>query len=281
MKTNIALVSLLSALAPLASACVAADPVDVMPAESMLLGELGAPSEDAAKAPVIQAKSSAPADTLLFPREATPFGQSYEDWASAWWQWGLAIPVDENPMRGGDCNVDQSGNVFFLAGTNGGGDVRTCEIPAGKGIFFPIVNLVMASCPEVANESYTCEVATSEDELHSVASWYMENAERTFTLEIDGVAIEGLDAYRAHSDTFAATAPPEGEEGIMTTCGGQIRENSCGVPAGSDRNAVADGYWAMLRPLPPGEHKIHFTANMVYPTFSFALDVEYDIVVVP
>ena len=282
MKPATALVSLLAAVAPLASACVeAAPPVD-LPAETILLGGHAAPLGAEATPPAALANQKPPSNAQIFPRQAQPFGKSYEAWAGDWWQWALAIPKDENPMLGGPCDVDQSGNVFFLAGTTGGADVRSCTIKPGKAIFFPIMNLTMLSCPEVTNESYTCDMTLSEDFLHETAAWYMEDSEKTLTLEIDGVPVGDLDEYRAHTGTFLDTSPADPDDRVFPSCTGPIGENACGVAEGSSRMAVGDGHWVMLRPLPVGEHQIRFTASVVYSFgYTFSLDVTYDIVVAP
>jgi hypothetical protein len=58
--------------------------------------------------------------------------------------WGLKEPADTNPIlddTGADCRRNQHGNIWFLAGTFYGPPVeRTCKIPAGKALFFPIAN---------------------------------------------------------------------------------------------------------------------------------------------
>jgi len=282
MKPKRMLSSLLLALAPLASACSETTPLDSVPAESLMPGEMSAPLQVAAEAPEVQAKSWSPSHAHLFPRKSKPFGVSFEDWSAKWWQWAMSIPKDENPMFGGPCELHQSGKVFFLAGTHGGSDLRSCTIPAGKAIFFPIVNLVMRSCPELATDAASCENTTSESVLHECASWYMENSERTLLLEIDGVAIDDLDDYRAHSKTFFDASPENKDDRVAPLCSGSIEENPCGVPVGSPRISAADGYWAMLRPLPVGQHQIRFAASIEYESGGgFSLDVTYDIVVAP
>ena len=265
--------SLLCALAPLGAACVAQPTIDEMPGVSL---QPGSAEEPLGSAPAeLAAQSSAPASASVYPREATLFGDSYEEWAATWWQWMLAIPADVNPNGEGPCDVDQSGHVFFLAGNWGGTSTRSCTIPTGKAIFVPILIAYRTSCPEIAGGSYTCESATSEDDLHEVAEWMLDQ-DNSMSLEIDGVAVEGLDEYRAHTATFSMPAPEEGPIGI---CAGPIQENPCGVPVGTPRNTVSDGHWVMLRPLPPGEHQIHLTGSV--PSFGFSLDITYNITVAP
>lgn len=284
MNSSTALVAFLAALAPLAAACTEADPLAHVPAEAMTFIRSTSDGADVVAAPAETeaAQGLAPASAHIFPREATPFGKSYEEWAALWWQWAISVPKDVNPMLGGPCDVDQPDDVFFLAGTMGGASTRSCTIPVGTPIFFPILNSVCNSCPELSDEDYSCETAMSDDFLHYAANYYMDNGDRALTLEIDGVPVDGLDEYRAHSATFNADAPAAWDDRVIPACSGPIRENPCGVPVGSPRASVADGHWVMLRPLPPGEHQIHFTGNVDYPWgHSFGLDVTYNLVVAP
>jgi hypothetical protein len=283
MKPATALVSLIAALAPLASACSEAPPVADIPAEAMILGDLQGPSISAAARPAAVPVNASSNNAYVFPRQASPFGKSYEEWSVEWYHWALGVPKSENPMLGSPCGVDQSGEVFFLAGTTGGSSVRSCTIPVGKAIFLPIVNLVTWNCPEYANESYTCDLSMSEDFLQSCLTSVLDGAEIALTLEIDGVPIGGLEEYHAASGAFLdETSPADWDDRVWPHCTGPIRENSCGVPVGSTRGAAAEGYWTMLRPLSPGEHQVRFTANVVYASGrTFALDVEYNITVAP
>jgi hypothetical protein len=70
-----------------------------------------------------------------------------------WWQWALSIPVFENPLldqTGEKCMVGQRGPVWFLVGNFGGGDTtRSCSIPEGKRLFFPVINSVNIDTPNV------------------------------------------------------------------------------------------------------------------------------------
>jgi hypothetical protein len=65
--------------------------------------------------------------------------------AAQWWQWALAEPASNNPLTdttGQFAAVNQRGRVWFLAGNLGGGTtIRTITVPAGKALFFPIVNV--------------------------------------------------------------------------------------------------------------------------------------------
>lgn len=220
--------------------------------------------------------------SYIVPTSETLSGKSYEGLAAEWWQWVRAIPAEQNPLLDAPCNVQQEGPVFFLAGNFGGTGTRSCAVPADKALFFPLFNVSYSSCPEIVkDESYTCDQAKSEEYLHTSAKALMDTEGIALTLEIDGVAIPDLMGYRAASKTFtdsAAAGPSE----LLGDCSGPIRENTCGISVDSTRKMAADGYWIMLRPLPPGEHKLHFGGNVTFPDkTTFGTDLTYTLTVAP
>src|ERR1044071_3518430 len=82
----------------------------------------------------------------VIPPQARAYGLSYAEWGEQWWRWAYSFSVDQfPPLQSGelDCGLGQSGSVWFLAGTAGQGPVtRSCTIPTGKALFFPIVTIV-------------------------------------------------------------------------------------------------------------------------------------------
>jgi hypothetical protein len=79
----------------------------------------------------------------IYPPDSEPYGLTYADWSARWWQWVMSMSETDNPLTddtGKSCANNQSGPVWFLVGTSGGKVVRECGIPAGKAIFFPIIN---------------------------------------------------------------------------------------------------------------------------------------------
>src|SRR5262245_34860597 len=94
---------------------------------------------------------------LLMPlNRAFANSTSFKQLSAQWWQWALSIPTDVNPQTDGtgeDCMVGQRGEIWFLAGILGGGTVtRTCSVPAGKSLFFPLVNSVNFDSPNVCGQ---------------------------------------------------------------------------------------------------------------------------------
>jgi hypothetical protein len=220
---------------------------------SVLLGICAVPIADAV------------ADDLAFGPTDSVLGMSLGDWGAAWWQWILSIPADSNPLLDADgsfCGEGQgSGPVFFLAGTwtdlvEGG---RTCTVPAGKAIFFPMVN---SECSSVEVKSpWYCD---DEAECRECAGFHADTFDPgSLVVIVDGVELEGLAQYRAQSATYTFTMPSP-------------NNNILGVPF-TKGISVSDGYWMMLKPLSLGEHTIHFEGGPS--DGSWLQDVTYTITV--
>lgn len=197
----------------------------------------------------------------VVPPKARYEGRTYSEWSAAWWQWAVSLPIDQNPFfdQGGCVNGanGQSGKVWFLTGVINESGVadRTCTVPQGKAIFFPVVN-VECSTLEVGTEWFRPDPA----ELPACAAAFADGYTEKFC-EVDGVAVRNLAQYRVPSAVFPLTAP---------------EDNVLGAPAGSGF-AASDGYWIMLPPLPVGEHTIRFGGG----SDSFALDITYHLTVAP
>lgn len=213
----------------------------------------------------------------ILPPNSHSFGKTYSEWSAAWWQYVFSIPAAHNPLvdeTGEDCNVGQSGKVFFLVGklcveTTGQGCIevsatRDCTVPAGKALFFPIANS--------ENDNLGVNPPLTEEELREAAKEFIESV-TNMTCEVDGVSIRGLDSstttpYRVVSPVFSYAIP---DGNIYDLFG-------LDFDAQTVEGAVADGIFLMLAPLPVGQHVIHFTAEFAG---GFSLDITYHITVAP
>jgi hypothetical protein len=203
----------------------------------------------------------------IAPINAAPHGQTYGEWSGAWWRWAYSFPVDRHPLidpTGELAALGQSGPVWFLAGNFGGTTTRTVTVPAGKALFFPIINASWINIPELGDNPWSDEQRAF---ARSVIAPFIDNA-FNLSCTIDGVAVKDIDSYRA--------VTPDGAEYFVT-----VPENSLlGLAAGSYGPSVDDGIYLMLAPLRPGQHTIHFTsASEGSALGSFALDVTYHLTV--
>lgn len=173
------------------------------------------------------------ADPVLLPPTASVSGVSQEEWSQRWWQWAASFDRDESPVAdrtGALCGSRQSGDVWFLAGTYGTKrTVRTCRVPRDKHLFFPLVNYVVSRGPD--------GLATCESVTASAAQW--SDGATALVLDVDGTRFRGLEQHRLR---------PRG----CFDLGARTPEKLRIYPA------AANGYYVMLKPLPPGRHTIHF-----------------------
>ncbi len=204
----------------------------------------------------------------VIPVGGRPFGKTYSQWSAAWWQWAYGVRVPVNPLldtTGASCGAGQRGPVWFLAGVFNvtGTAVRNqCVVPAGKAIFFPVLN---AECSNVEGNG------SSPDVLRSCARGLMDLAEH-LSAEVDSVPITPLAPFRVQSPPFGFTLP---ENNLLQLFGFQAPAGRClgGTNPCQPYLSVGDGTYVMLSPLRAGAHIVHFHGEI--PSFAFTLEVTY------
>ena len=191
-------------------------------------------------------------DITVIPPGTTAFGTSYDELTSAWSNWLQLEPPDTSPafdVDGTFCDLNQQGKVWFLAGTFGGFADRSCEVPAGKGVFFPIFAFV-SWAPEFLEE---CPDGSLTDPLDLIRCDVNDDIPiapfADLSVVIDGVPVPDLYTYRRQSEAGGFTL----EIGPLFA--------AFGLEPGPRSPAVADGYWILLDKLPPGEHTISFSGD--------------------
>lgn len=178
-------------------------------------------------------------------------GMTYGEWSAKWWQWAFRSEFAQftDGSQNVDCSAGQRGAVWFLAGTlSGEAATRTCSIPAGKVLFFPLVNYGFwnpdASCPgagdctvqqkrENANGFFSDQIPGNlGGNIHSYAC--------QLSATVDGVPVQniGVPIVRTQSPVFPLTG-----DGV------------------NDPKTISDGYWVAVE-LANGWHTIKFTGGL-------------------
>jgi serine/threonine protein kinase len=180
---------------------------------------------------------------LVPPGDARLKGTSYGQWAGTWLKWALETPLTNlatgavHPWidsRRFDVRELQSGDVWFL-GAAFGKIRRSCEIPEGKSLFFP---LFVVECSSLEAPPFYGKTA---DDQAAMAEYWADHIVNPFC-EIDGVRLSNLDAYRIQSRQIGFTAPApwiQGKKGGKGTVSGE-------------------GYFVFLSPLALGRHTLRF-----------------------
>jgi hypothetical protein len=193
---------------------------------------------------------------------------SFKQLSAEWWQWAVSISPSNNPVldaTGGNCMVGQHGSVWFLAGNFGGTTTRTCAVPEGTVLFFPVLNSVNIDTPNVCGQgSESIPVA----DLRAASAAFIEGA-ANLSVVVDGEVVK---AHHVQSQVFAVALP---EDNVFDApCLGAGLGN---VPAGVYSPAVDEGFYVKLNPLDVGTHSVVFHAE----SGVFVADVTYNLTVVP
>lgn len=169
-----------------------------------------------------------PAQAQLIAPGRAVAGATQEEWSKRWWHWALSFDEDNSPVADDDgsrCAMGQAGPVWFLAGTYEPRRVtRHCRVPAGKTLFFPLVNFI-AFPPDDEREACGSLMLRAEEET---------DAPGALVLEVNGKRFQGLEAHRQATRGCFLVTPQD------------------------DAPAAANGYYAALGPLKAGRYTLNF-----------------------
>lgn len=214
-------------------------------------------------------------DKLVLPVNKPNYGKTYGEWSGEFWKWLYSMPVNKHPLFDtADCSEGQSGDVWFLGGTFStvetspgtivGKVTRNCNLPAGKALFFPIVN-VEASTVEGNGQNF----AELQANASNIADFIVT---KSLKATVDGVSIENLKNYRVESPLFIFGPLPANN---VLQRGGFPNA----IP-GTKSKSVSDGIHLMLAPLSAGQHVLHWEGTVDLRSIDgplFTQDITYNI----
>jgi hypothetical protein len=197
-----------------------------------------------------QAQGSNP---YTFPVNSSPYGISYKNWTAKWAAWQDGIPNSYNwnfkdtpgvnyiPK---DCSYmqDPSSPVFFLpwVGKELGTYVTvTCIVPHNKAILIS----VDSGTGDYSDPSVKLKTPSELIRLETESNKYPNE----FHATLDGRPLDLIndEVHKVTSDLYNLTLP---------------KDNLWGEPEGPDK-AITQGWWLMLKPLPTGEHTVHYNTG--------------------
>ena len=195
----------------------------------------------------------------FYSKGESPFGISYSDWITKYWNWDLSIPLDPKTndflgLKENGCLVHRENSTVMLADTAAGGIWnQKCTISHNAGILIPIW-------------TGECDQGTKAFETYSFKQ--LLDCARGFDLgkvrgqvKVDNIPVATLDALdyktnimnnvtEVYSNQFNATIPINSHV---------IVERYGTFPA------AAHGWFVFLKPLQPGTHTVYYQ-NSVEPT---------------
>jgi hypothetical protein len=220
------------------------------------------------------AMAAVPASTAIArqphiaPIQSHPHGQTYSEWAADWWQVALETPASVNPFTdagGENCDQGDMGNVWFLFGSLAPATIeRSCEIPVGTALFFPLVNVFYGAFLNDPPETRTEEFIREQVEC-------AEEAAPTLLFTFNGDPVPGLDRFFERSVIFDVQLP---EDNILDL-------TEAVVPNLELSPSVDAGFYLFLQPLPPGSYELHWEGSTEACSFPVAQDVTYHLTIKP
>ena len=204
----------------------------------------------------------------LHPFTSTPYNATMSDWLARYWNWSLSIPTSEHPrndLTGNNCGINQNGPVWFLDPPVGEGSTtrtNTCNIPEGKTIFVP---LLVSEC----GYRFDVDVRTV-DALEGCVK--PGNNHGNIKFDVDGKPLliikdSGEKDYetsqRILSNIFTAYYP---------TSNNIVGDNGTGFDT-----KMADGYFAMIKPLPAGDHTIKLDVQVIPQPTNYHTSMTYNL----
>lgn len=202
------------------------------------------------------------------------FDEGLPQLSAQWMQWALSLPMDVNPVvdeTGDLCAVGQRGPVWFLAETFSGGPTvtRTCTVPEGTTLFFPVINGFAFNTPGCGQPDDLNTVKKLKKFYYAFVTQFVDQAYNV-SATVNGHKIK---TQRVESQPFAVTNPP----------GNIWGPNACGtgVPLepGIYSPGITNGYWAKIEGLKasPTAYTIHLHAE----SGATVQDIIYNLTVTP
>jgi hypothetical protein len=227
---------------PLAATCAVA--IGLLAGSWPGLAISGGPQQKVASAASIARTASA---AVYDDGRAMTGAHSRAALTAQWWRWLYSIPIAVSPggdTSGVNCDINQQGDVWFLAGPISGFDV-TCTVPVDKAI----VSAVYAFL-----DDYPCPPGVYldgstgpgpgqrlEDFLLKDAAPYIDGA--MAAAQLDGRLLK---VRRIMSGLFGFTA-------AVSVSAGDV------CVTGSPQLGVSDGYFVFIEPLSRGDHLLQLS----------------------
>ena len=230
----------------------------------------------------------------FFTNGEKPFGVSYDDWISKYWNWDFSLNNKVFNSKGSECLANNSSSMVMLLNTVADSTLKQCTISSKQGIMIPLwiawcdtgTDKMKLANPNAKGEQLDKELidcARRTYNLGNIASQVVVDGYRVANLgvKLSLDPVTGALNYNKnslsnvtefYSKGFTATLPPDSH---------QASQKPATWRAGSQ------GWWVFLKPLPLGQHTVFYnipvtpTGPLTSPgTSPHFVDIQYNLNVV-
>ncbi|HZO11320.1 MAG TPA: hypothetical protein VFB48_04310 [Nitrososphaeraceae archaeon] len=207
----------------------------------------------------------------VFQKTEKIFNKTYDAWVEDWWKWNVALPGNEtigyHNLIDNGCLINKEGPVVMLIDPAAGGTQnQKCEISSNQGILISAWGAVCSGASRGnENKSFEelLECAKGFNQGTVTVNVLVDNKPIAEVKAVDGKTISLINADEVATKGFNITFP----------------KNSSFVPDTPDTHLSAtDGWYVFLKPLPVGEHTVHYTNAVTGPNANNA-DITYSLTV--
>jgi hypothetical protein len=187
-----------------------------------------------------------PRSPNLIPPQGNVDGKDLKYFIKKYWQDVCSIPKRDNPLWENNGSKDEFFNhsigadLFMLSSSIYPQTplTRNIRIPSGKGLFIPVMSILVSEC-----QTHEPLVATANKTQSSILP-------NSLSLELDGTPLSALESYKFSPFNIDEVRFPSTPDAIFKI----DRSGPC--------NAIAAGRYIWTESLSTGQHTVHFKGNL-------------------
>jgi hypothetical protein len=199
----------------------------------------------------------------VFSKDEQPFGIPYEEWIGKYWKWFITLTPEQSEPPNGTCLINKSDSmVMLLDPAIGGKHDLECDISSKDGIMIPSWNGFFEN-----NDQDDVPDNTPLAKLSNLTKEQINLGAVTSDVKVDGKSVAKLDEITSMSPNnvlnYKVNTLDNFTEIYAKPFNITIPEN----PSIPDQVAGtwpsgAHGWFAFLKPLPTGDHKVSYSLSV-------------------
>lgn len=202
----------------------------------------------------------------VYSKDDKPFGMPYSVWISEWWKWFITNTVDEATPKPDGCIIHNFGTMVGLTNPSTATNTRqVCEISSTQGIMINLWSGWMES--SISKDGVKSKYyGYSYEGLSKAAREEADLGTINANVQVDGIPIAKLNEvssmrsgvldYKINSMENVTEVYSKGFNITIPADTYSPGQNEGTWPTG------AHGWFVFLKPLPPGDHTIHYKVGV-------------------